>query len=685
MRVPITSLHGVGVRANERLARLGIFTVEDALFHLPIRYEDRTCLTAVSDVTVGENALVEGMIQSVEVKISTKRSLVCMFSDETGTMMLRFFHFSPAQKQQLQIGTRLRCFGEIRQGYHCLELIHPDYQFIDLEKPIPLDVKLTPVYPSSEGLTQKLLRSIIAQSFEYYGIVDYLPSELLARLHLPSLSEALHTVHHPPTGTSIEKLESVTHPAQQRLAFEELLAQHLSFRILRLQVNSRKSYHLASTNKLVQKLLDYLPFQLTAAQKQVFSEIMRDLRAPHPMQRLMQGDVGSGKTIVALLVALQAIESGYQVAVMVPTELLAEQHHQTMSEWLIPLKIKPVLLTGSLGKKKRRLLTDNIASGEWKLIIGTHALFQESITFANLGLVIIDEQHRFGVHQRLALRNKGNQNGVYPHQLIMTATPIPRTLTMTIYADLDISVIDELPPGRTPIDTVALPNSRRDDVILRIQSACQQGRQAYWVCTLIEESEVLQCQAAEKTAAYLIDALPNLRIGLVHGRMKSKQKEDVMTLFKTGNLDLLVATTVIEVGIDVPNASLMIIENAERFGLAQLHQLRGRVGRSSVQSYCVLLYQPPLSRIARSRLDILRRTNDGFDIAQQDLELRGPGEVLGTKQAGVLNLRIADLNRDKALLHSAVKISTELINRYPDNCQQLIKRWVKEGLNYGEV
>ncbi len=687
MNTPVTSLPGITTRVAECLTRLGLQTIEDLLFHLPLRYEDRTKVISIDSLQAGEASLIEGTILSSEIKLGRRRSLVCMFSDNTGTLMLRFFHFYPAQQQQLQPGVKLRCFGEVRHGYHCLELIHPEYQRINGDNPLlTVQTHLTPIYPSTEGLQQNQLRSLIDQALVAHPLEEYLPEPVLTRFNFPKLTEALQTLHHLPTDISTEELETGQHPCQRRLAFEELLAQHLSLHLLRTQVRTRLAPSLTQVGPLSQQFLANLPFQLTVAQRRVYAEIANDLRDTHPMQRLVQGDVGSGKTVVAALSALQAIESGYQVAVMAPTELLSEQHKNTFTQWFQPLDIQVTWLTGSLTKKKREHAFEAIATGQAALVIGTHALFQKDVEFHKLGLVIVDEQHRFGVHQRLALRNKGSQDGFYPHQLIMTATPIPRTLAMTAYADLDTSSIDELPPGRSPVTTVIIPNTRREEVMERICHACTQGRQAYWVCTLIEESDFLQCQAAENTAQQLKEALSELRIGLLHGRMKTKDKEPVMTEFKAGQLDLLVATTVIEVGVDVPNASLMIIENAERLGLAQLHQLRGRVGRGAQQSHCVLLYQPPLVEPALSRLATIRETHDGFAIAQKDLELRGPGEVLGTRQTGVMNLRMADLQKHKDLLGLVTKVGKLMTEEYPQPCQLLIQRWIKqEGWHYGEV
>jgi ATP-dependent DNA helicase RecG len=687
MTTPVTTLHGVSEHVATQLARLGIQTVEELLFHLPLRYEDRTQIKPIAELKIGETVLIEGVIQSAEVKFGRKRSLVCLFSDGTGTVILRFFHFYASQRQSLKAGVRLRCFGEVRQGYYNLELIHPQYEATDsCHSSILLEEHLTPIYPSNSHLNQSLFHSLIQEIFQKHKIIDYIPEKVREQFNLWPLIDALYILHQPSPNVDVTALRDDKHPARRRLAFEELLAYHLSLYTIKARAHDHNAPSLKNAGQLIEKLLAQLPFELTKAQQRVVAEIRTDLCACHPMQRLLQGDVGSGKTIVAAIAALQAIESGYQVAVMAPTELLSEQHKRTFSQWLSPLEINVTWLTSSLTKKKREQALDEIASGRSQLAVGTHALFQKEVDFAQLGLVIVDEQHRFGVHQRLALRNKGNQNDRYPHQLIMTATPIPRTLALMSYADLDTSIIDELPPGRSPVTTVIIPSTRRDEVMDRIHHVCQHDkRQAYWVCTLIDESEQMQFQAAEATAEQLRAALPDLKIGLVHGRIKSKDKEPVMEQFKTQQLDLLVATTVIEVGVDVPNASLMIIEDADRLGLAQLHQLRGRVGRGALQSYCVLLYQPPLNELAKARLATIRDNHDGFVIAQRDLEIRGPGEVLGTRQKGALSFRVADWQRDNELLEEVVKAREILFEKYPEQCQLLIQRWVKEGWHYGEV
>ncbi len=681
---PITALSGVGEQTAQRLHKLGIEQIRDLLLHLPLRYEDRTRLTPLAELKPGQEALVEAGVEESEIRQGRKRMLLCMMFDGGGRLMLRFFHFSAAQQKQLIPGALLRCFGEVRQGNDCLEMVHPEYQRLDPQHPAPINQTLTPVYPATEGLSQGMLRKLVGQAL-HYRLPELLPDPLRRRFQLPELDIALSTLHHPPPETDLAALGEGRHPCQRRLAFEELLAHHLSLRLLHNQAKKRAAPALEGSGELRERLLDNLPFTLTEAQRRAWNDIRADLVTPRPMQRLLQGDVGSGKTVVAALGATQALESGYQVAIMAPTELLAEQHLRAFSQWLEPLGIRPQWLSGQLSRRQREIALAAFADGSALLGVGTHALFQEEVSFARLGLIIIDEQHRFGVHQRLALRDKGGQEGLFPHQLIMTATPIPRTLAMTAYADLDLSIMDELPPGRAPINTAVIPDTRREDVIARVANACAEGRQAYWVCPLIEESETLECRAAEDTARELSEALPGARVGLVHGRLKSQDKEQVMAAFKAGELDLLVATTVIEVGVDVPNASLMIIENAERMGLAQLHQLRGRVGRGAVESFCVLLYQTPLSDNGRARLAVLRETRDGFLIARRDLELRGPGEVLGTRQTGLAQMRVADLQRDAALLPEVVQAAEMLLEIAPEQAPALVSRWLPQNPIYAEV
>ncbi|MFM5012991.1 ATP-dependent DNA helicase RecG [Aeromonas veronii] len=676
-KIPLDSLKGVGSKMLEKLERLGLATVQDLLFHLPLRYEDRTQVWPIGDLPPGLHGAVEGEIQDTQLVMGRRRMMVCRISDGTGTLTLRFFNFTAAQKNSLAAGRLIRCFGEVRPGKYGLEMAHPEYKLLGEEQAGQTEEALTPVYPTTEGLRQLTLRSLTDQALaqlDLYGVEELLPAGLYP--HQIELAAALKLLHRPPPSVALPLLESGQHPAQQRLVLEELLAHNLSVLKVRAQAQTQLARALKPAPALVEKLLGALPFKPTGAQSRVVAEIAKDLQQSHPMMRLVQGDVGSGKTLVAALAALQAIGNGCQVGLMAPTELLAEQHAINFAKWLEPLGIGVGWLAGKQKGKAREESLAAIADGSVKMVVGTHAIFQEQVVFQRLALVIIDEQHRFGVHQRLALREKGEREGVHPHQLIMTATPIPRTLAMTAYADLDTSVIDELPPGRTPITTVALPDSRRGDVIERVKLACTEGKQAYWVCTLIEESEVLECQAAEDTAAELQNLLPGLHIGLVHGRMRPVEKQRVMEEFKAGILQLLVATTVIEVGVDVPNASLMIIENPERLGLAQLHQLRGRVGRGAVASHCVLLYHAPLSKTAQSRLGVLRETNDGFLIAQRDLELRGPGELLGTRQTGLADLKIADLVRDQPLIPQVQKMARFLMDRHPSHVEPLIRRWL---------
>jgi ATP-dependent DNA helicase RecG len=607
--------------------------------------------------------------------------------DDSGFLVLRFFHFNASQKNQLSEGARVRCFGEVRPGRAGYEFYHPEYQVNPPPMPSADRATLTPVYPLTEGIQQPRVRSLCQQALSYldrFPIKDWLPPQLLADYQLPGINEAVRLVHSPPAGSPVHLLVEGRHPAQQRLVMEELLAHQLSLLQVREQIQARQALPLLPTGDLAERFLEQLPFSLTGAQRHVMSDIRQDLSQPLPMLRLVQGDVGSGKTVVAALAALQAIGAGAQVALMAPTEILAEQHYQNFRGWLEPLGIRLAWVSGKVKGKARKEALAAVAEGEAQVVIGTHALFQDDVAFQRLALVIVDEQHRFGVHQRLALREKGVGGTLAPHQLIMTATPIPRTLAMSAYADLDTSVIDELPPGRKPIETIAVPDSRRDDIVDRVRSACREGRQAYWVCTLIEESEALQCQAAEVTAEELSERLPDLKVGLVHGRLKAAEKAGVMESFKNGELDLLVATTVIEVGVDVPNASLIIIENPERLGLAQLHQLRGRVGRGEQASFCVLLYHPPLSNNGKARLQALRDSQDGFFIAEKDLEIRGPGEVLGTRQTGMMQFRLADFERDKGWIEPVREMAPGLMSQ-PRTVDALIRRWLGEKIRYGEV
>ncbi|MEW5681236.1 MAG: ATP-dependent DNA helicase RecG [Pseudomonadota bacterium] len=685
-KLPVSVIKGVGAKVAEKLDKLGIYSLQDILFHLPLRYEDRTRVYAIADLMPLMHGTVLGEVVSSEIQLGKRRSWLVKIKDGSGYLTLRFFHFSAAQKNAVTPGVLLRCFGEAKRGPRGLEMLHPEYRVHNDELLTEVSETLTPIYPTTEGLRQATWRNLTDAAL--LQLRSSAPDEYLADYMAQnwSLADALHYIHRPPPNASLQLLELGKHPAQQRLIIEELVAQQLSMYKLRSQSQQQHAIALHIDTALEQRFLSALPFAPTGAQQRVSAEIRHDLAQNLPMLRLVQGDVGSGKTLVAALAALTAIGNGYQVALMAPTELLAEQHAANFARWFVPLGISVAWLGGKTKGKARQTTLDAIAAGSAQMIVGTHALFQQQVAFKQLALIIIDEQHRFGVHQRLALREKGGIAGCYPHQLVMTATPIPRTLAMTAYADLDTSIIDELPPGRTPVTTVAIPDTRRDDIIERVRSAVKtEQRQAYWVCTLIEESETLQNQAAEDTLVLLQQALPDLRIGLVHGRLKAADKQAVMQQFSAGELDLLVATTVIEVGVDVPNASLMIIENPERLGLAQLHQLRGRVGRGSTASHCVLLYHAPLSKTAQARLGVLRDSNDGFVIAQRDLEIRGPGELLGTRQTGVLQFKIADLSRDAELLPQAQQLATRLWQQNPPACEQLIKRWLANKEIYGNA
>jgi ATP-dependent DNA helicase RecG len=669
------------------LTRLKLESADDALFILPSRYEDRTRVTPIGALLAGSRAVVEGEVQLTDVVFRRRRALLVRLSDGSGFLTLRFFYFSRAQVEGLARGTLLRCFGEVRRGPVGLEMVHPEYRRAGAAAEA-LDPALTPIYPLTEGVTQGRVRAMVDRALRKLQdseLHDLLPPAVVASLQLPTLQAALQFVHHPPVGTQLAELAAGRHPAQRRLAFEELLAHQLSLQLIKRSIQTEPAPALPDAVGLQRRFIAALPYILTAAQRRVLDEIDADLLQQRPMVRLIQGDVGCGKTVVAAAAAARAVGSGGQAALMAPTELLAEQHWRSLDAWFRPLGVTVALLTGSLPARARRSAQETVANGEVALVVGTHALFQEGIAFANLQLVIVDEQHKFGVAQRMQLKDKGRGGGLVPHQLIMTATPIPRTLAMTAYADLDVSVIDELPPGRQPVRTVVLPEEKRAAVVERIYNACQDGRQAYWVCPLIDESEELRCQAAEETATALAAALPSLQVDIVHGRMSAKQKDQAMQKFKAGKIHLLVATTVIEVGVDVPNASLMVIENAERMGLAQLHQLRGRVGRGAHESSCVLLYRAPLSQMARARLAAIRDSNDGFEIARRDLELRGPGELLGTRQTGLAELRVADLIRDADLLPQ-VQRTAELLLREQSSCiAPLRQRWIGGAEEYGRV
>ena len=665
-----------------------MFVVEDLLFLLPLRYEDRTQLVKLGALVPGMRCLVTGEVLLAETVYRGRRNLLVRIGDGSGQLTLRFFHFSRAQQAQFRQGLHVTCFGEVRKGPAGLEMIHPEYRLLREQQDPSINDSLTPIYPATEGVQQGRPRNLTDQALARMREsppVELLPKNILDKLALPTLAEAIHYLHRPPADADVAQMQAGKHPCQQRLAFEELLAHYLSLKNLRALADSVDAPALGGGKDEVRGFIRALPFKLTGAQQRVVDEILSDLETPHPMMRLIQGDVGSGKTVVAAIACLKAVSCGVQAAIMAPTELLAEQHWRSFSDWFRPLGLEPAWLSGSQRTVARRKSLEAIQNGAAKIVVGTHALFQEGVTFCKLGLVVIDEQHRFGVHQRMALRDKGVGSRGHPHQLVMTATPIPRTLAMAAYADLDTSVIDELPPGRQPITTIAVPDARRAEVVERVRSACAAGQQAYWVCPLIEESETLDFEAAEASYKMLTEALPDVRVGLVHGRMRPSEKERGMQAFKEGLIQLLVATTVIEVGVDVPNASLMIIENAERMGLSQLHQLRGRVGRGSIQSHCVLVYKPPLGRIAKSRLSVLRETNDGFMVAERDLELRGPGELLGTRQTGLPDYRVANLVRDAELMPQ-VQIAAETIRRQaPEAAAAIVRRWLADVNRYGKV
>jgi ATP-dependent DNA helicase RecG len=682
--ISVQELRGVGPKLAEKLADYGVRYVEDLLFHLPLRYQDRTRITPIAAAREGSDLVIEGEVRAADIVFGRRRSLVVRLQDSTGTITLRFFHFSAAQKNSLRTGSHLRCFGQARRGSSGLEMYHPEYRQVG-EEDAPVEETLTPVYPTTEGIGQNKWRDLCQQALarlERARVEELLPA---TEQYPYELGRALRYLHTPPPDAPLGLLSEGSHPAQLRLALEELVAHNLSLFRLREHQRQEGAPPLPLQAEPLEAFFNNLPFTATAAQQRVLEEIGADLARPVPMMRLVQGDVGSGKTLVAAGAALQAISNGFQVAIMAPTEILAEQHWRSFSEWFEPLGISMEWLSGRSKGSRRATALARIAGGEASLVIGTHALFQDDVAFASLGLVIVDEQHRFGVHQRLALTRKAAPEQGQPHQLILTATPIPRTLSMVAYADLDCSVIDELPPGRSPVTTALVDSNRRENVVQRVAAACGDGRQAYWVCTLIEESDALQAQAAEATAEELRSALPQLNIGLVHGRLKAAEKEAVMAAFKAGELSLLVATTVIEVGVDVPNASLMIIENPERLGLAQLHQLRGRVGRGDQASHCVLLYQSPLSANGRQRLSVLRESSDGFYIAEKDLELRGPGEVLGTRQTGLMEFRVAELPAHSHLLEEVQAIAERIRREYPETADPLIQRWTGSRQQFAKV
>ena len=662
------------LKINEAIAskldKLGLKNAWDVVLHLPLRYEDETQITPIAQAVMGASCQIEGVVTQQEVKFKPRQQLLIQVCDDAGSVLvLRFIHFYASHQRQMAVGKRIRAVGEVKLGFHGYEMIHPKVR--DADSTVLAD-SLTPIYPTVNGLQQPTLRRVVQAALKALPLQDTLPDVLLRQLGLPHLAESLHLLHAPPPSYTIQQLSDGALPAWQRLKFDELLAQQLSMRLARQKRMSGQTKAIVGDGRFQQMLLQALPFQLTGAQQRVLQEIRGDMAQTYPMHRLLQGDVGSGKTIVAALSALTAIEAGFQVAVMAPTEILAEQHLLKFEQWFAPLGLSVVWLSGSQRKKAKEQAKEALLSGATQIAVGTHALFQDDVQFQNLGLVIVDEQHRFGVAQRLALKNKGQD----VHQLMMSATPIPRTLAMSFFADLDVSMIDELPPRRTPIKTRLVNNARRVEVEGFVLNTCQQGQQVYWVCPLIEESETLQLQTAVETQAELQAALPDLSIGLVHGRMKAAEKAAVMAAFSAGELDVLVATTVIEVGVDVPNASLMVIEHAERMGLAQLHQLRGRVGRGAAASTCVLLFSEPLSELAKARLKVIYEHTDGFEIARQDLQIRGPGEFLGARQSGAPMLRFARLEEDMLLLEQARDVAPRLIEEQPEVVEAHLARWL---------
>lgn len=684
--MPLTKLRGVGPALAAKLEKLGVHEPGDLLFILPLRYEDRTQLVALGSLTVGQRAVIEAEVELTEIAFRGRRTMLCRVADGTGALTLRFFYFSKSQQRGLARGKRLRCYGEVRKGSGGLEMVHPEYRVLRGSADEDLEEHLTPVYPTTEGLQQGRLRKLIAQVLENSTpLADYLPAQLLSTSNLPTLAGAIRYLHQPPPDANLDELLAGRHPAQHRLSLEELLAHHLSLRKIRDRATRLAATPLKPKDDLCERFLKNLSFKLTGDQRKALEEVRADLAHKHPMMRLVQGDVGCGKTVVAAAAALDAVSAGAQVAIMAPTELLAEQHRNNFATWLKPLGVEIAWLSGSLKAAQRKVANSAISSGAAQVIIGTHALFQEAVVYAQLGLVIVDEQHRFGVHQRMSLMEKGASGATRPHQLVMTATPIPRTLAMTLYADLDVSVIQEMPPGRQAIQTVALSDNRRGEVVTRVREAVNSGQRAYWVCPLVEESEALDYQDAESTYTMLKEVLQDIKVGLIHGRMRAEEKETIMKSFAAGELKVLVATTVIEVGVDVPEATLMIVENSERMGLAQLHQLRGRVGRGNQQSTCVLIYHPPLSNHASQRLGVLRETNDGFVVAQKDLELRGPGEVLGKRQTGLMQFRVADLMRDAHLLPEVQRLASRILKEHPDLPDAIINRWIGPPDEYGNV
>ena len=686
----IKHIQGIGPTIEDKLFSMGIETVYDILFHLPIRYQDRSKVQPIGSIKKDHFVVIEGEIRVSDIIFNKRRNLLCKIQDKTGTITLRFFNFNKTQKNSFRPGIYIRCFGKTSISRGGLEMIHPEYEFINKDSLYKDSEYLTAIYSTTEGLSQKRWRKFISSAFELIK-QDEIP-ELLTKEHLSKIKnnvttdiyKTLKLLHYPPVNTDCLKIIEGNHPYQRRLAFEELISHRLSFRILKNKLIQSSVNDLYYCENLEKEFIKNLPFSLTKSQYKVLQELKSDLNKKTPMLRLLQGDVGSGKTVIGALLAIQCIKNKKQVALMAPTEILAEQHLNTFLLFFEKYNVSACLLTSKVNKRDKKTILNNLSSGKLDIVIGTHAIIQDSVKFSDLGLVIIDEQHRFGVEQRRILKNK-TKNKKSVHQLIMTATPIPRTLAMTFYADLDYSIIDELPPGRKEINTIIVSNDRRKEVIDRIKNACNEGKQVYWICTLVEESETLQCQAAESTAEILSKNLTDINVGLVHGRLKSDEKTQIMSLFKSGDIQLLVATTVVEVGVDVPNASLIVIENPERLGLSQLHQLRGRVGRGEIQSHCVLMYQKPISKNAKERLTAMRETNDGFLLAEKDLALRGAGEMLGTKQSGEKQFRIANLERDMDMIDGVVHVSEIILNEDLNKANELISRWCPLAENYIDV